>query len=233
MRTVSASTIVARTTVGSWRSWRQVKRSTTQPAAISLLSRARSRSNAAWWPCAGPGRRGDREPVVDSYVADVERCDLMDLEFRLGADVAADHREGHEGAGRGEPPQCGGGFMAQDGVVAGIQQRCGLVGGRRQGRVADREHTPVHAMQRPGAHPMLDGLGAEPQREQLPARDQSVLSSRQRCQRAPSGAGRGQIVKNQPRHSGFFTRRPSSAHNAPDHQARTRFLTKSPSSVFI
>ena len=57
--------------------------------------------------------------------------------------------------------------MAQDGVRAGIEERCGFGGQRFEERVDDRQHRWQHVVQRARPQAMFVGATVDPEGAQL------------------------------------------------------------------
>src|ERR1700759_3325581 len=82
-------------------------------------------------------------------------------------------------------------------------------------------------MQPTRPNPMLDGLRAEPERNQLRPSDEPALG-RERPGQTHLPTTTGHSVGNLRGHLRFPTRLPSSAHYAPNHRPEIRIGTKSP-----
>jgi hypothetical protein len=126
------------------------------------------------------GDVGDRTPGADG--GDVELgADVLGFQGRgaVGGDVrTADMRGGGDLGDIGpaaEPPQRGGGVVAEDRALAARQHGSHRPRDRLDPEIADRVHAGVDAHQLPGAYAIFDRLDAEAEPQELRAGDVTVL----------------------------------------------------------
>jgi hypothetical protein len=136
----------------------------------------------------GAGHGGDRDAAVDREVARVEVAAGVYMHAPEGAAARADDVDAFVRSAPGVQMN-GGTEVALPETFAGREDRGHPSRFLREPRVADRVHTAMNAVQAAGADTMGDRAARQPERGQLPDRDQPVLAPRDlRDQRRP---GRG------------------------------------------
>jgi hypothetical protein len=136
----------------------------------------------------GAGHGGDRDAAVGREIARVEVAGPMSADAGYGsAATERDHVDAVDAAApRGQVN--GGSEVTESRSLAGPEHRGHPTRFLREARVADRVHAAVNAVQPAGVDTMGHRSARQPERGQLPDRDQPVLTPRDlRDQSVPGG----------------------------------------------